>query len=284
LFGFFIGITLLYLISEKFPETIALLLVCFLLFINVNGIYDARYIQTERMDYLERLTEYGRKMNTEKFILNTHNIPDNIIFFHQFMPYETMLYSALQSPDSALTFYPADNMNKFDSLLSDKTLFLGVPWDPMSAKSTTINQKYYHLPLTNYVKANTSQADTSFHESIFNNKNVSINNINFEVHSNGNKFMIVPIKILNSSGQTIRSIPDALYPVFLSYHLYDNDEELIAYDNARTTLEVDIHDEYIQGLMINLPEKKGEYLIEPDFVTDGIRWWNTTVRFRLIVD
>jgi hypothetical protein len=284
LFGFFNGVAFLYLINDKFPKSIALFLISFLLFTNVKGIYKAHFIQTERINYFDRLTEYGNKMSNKKYILSTKNIPNSIIFYHQFLPFEILQYSSIKSFDSTLTFFPAENMNEFDTLLNNKNLFLGVPWDALNFQSNTISRNFYHLPSTKYVKVNTSQKDSSFKESIFNNKNIFINVPNNELHSNVYNFIVAPIKILNTSEQTINSIPDGEHSVYLSYHLYNKDGILISWDNARTTLEVDIKDEYTQGLMVYLPSKKGEYIIEVDFVTDGIRWWNATTRFNLIVE
>jgi hypothetical protein len=291
LFGLFGGITLMYLIgveisnpNYQFSKIIVCLIISVLLFINVKGIYKAHFIQTERIHYFERLTEQGKKLNNKKYILSTKSIPNNIIFYHQFFPYETMLYSSLPSPDSALTFYPTDNVNQFDSVIHDKTLFLGTPWDPFSAKSTTINRNYYHLPATEYMKLNTSQADSSFHESDFNNKNVILKSLSNEVHSNVYNFIIVPIKITNTSGHIINSIPDGEHPVMLTYHLFNKDGSLLSWDNTRTPLELDVRDENTEGLMVYLPPQKGTYIIEADFVTEGLRWWNASTKFNLIVE
>ena len=283
-FGFFAGVTLMYLIGDKFPRILVLAMVSVLLFVNVKGIYKAHFIQTERINYFERLCEYGRKSSAKKFILSTTNIPNNILFHHQFMPFETLLYSSLQSPDSALTFYSADNIHELDSLFAEKNPFFGLPWYPLRYQLSTFNRNYYRLPSSNYIKINTSQTDSSFHESVFNNQNISLTPLENEFHSNVYNFIIIPIKIINTSGHILHSIPDGDHPVFLSYHLSDQNGALISSDNTRTPLEVDVRDEYIQGLMVYLPPQKGTYIVEVDFVTEGLRWWNATARFNLIVE
>jgi hypothetical protein len=103
-----------------------------------------------------------------------------------------------------------------------------------------------------------------------------------ELHTTSNMFVVEPIKIINTSGKTLNSTPDMQHPVYLSYHLYDITGNILQWNNRETILEIDIKNEYVQGLLINLPHHKGTYIIEADLHTKDIRWWKTTCRFKLI--
>ncbi len=283
-FGLFAGVTLLYLVYERFPKALLHVLIITLLFFNLKGIYNAHTIQTERVKYLDRLTTYGRHHTAKKYLLNYKNIPLKIVSVQGFLPFETLIYSSLPSPDSAVTFYWTEKMNAWDTLIHRENVFLGPDFCINWFKTNDINLDYFHLPPTDYVKVNTSQTDTAFHESFFNNKNLHLMAVDKEIHSTNYDFVIVPIKIINTSGKPIFSTPDGKHPVYLTYHIYDNNGKVLYWGNTHTTLEVDIIDEYTQGMLVYLPPKKGTYIIEADFYTYGIRYWNTTTRFKLVFD
>ena len=283
-FGFFVSVMLLYLIYERFPKALLYLIVVTLAFYNLRGIYKAHIIQTERLQYLERLNDYGKRLPEKKYLLNVKNIPINIVALQGFISFETLLYSSLQSPDLALNFYWADDMNKYDSLMKTKDVFLGPDFAVNWFTTDNMNRRYFRLPSNGYVRVNTSQADSSFHESDFNNKNVFLEALKAEVHSSVYNFVIVPIRIINKSGKNINSTPEGEHPVKLTYHIYNSRGNLQYWGNCSTTLEVDVKDEYTQGLLVYMPERKGTYYIEVDFHTEGIRFWNTTTRFKLIYE
>jgi hypothetical protein len=282
--GLLVGVMFIYIIYDNLPKGLTLCLTALLLLINLKGVYNAHNIQTERIHYIDRLTQYGRLLPAKKYLLNDNNIPKDITSGEWAIPFETLLYSSLPSPDSAITFFYSNPMNKYDDLLNKENVFLGPNWAPMWFSSNTLYKDYFHLPSSGYLKVNTSQADSSFNESVFNDKNVSIKPLASEVRSNGFNFVEVPIKIINASGKRIYSTPEGDHPVLLSYHIYDENGKNLIWDNSRTTLEVDIKDEYTQGLMVYLPPKKGKYIVEVDFVTENVRWWNIKARFNLIVE
>ncbi|MEI6816884.1 MAG: hypothetical protein WCL14_09765 [Bacteroidota bacterium] len=284
LLGFMVAIIILFLIYDRFPKGLVLLVVSVLLVINVRGIEKAHLIQTERLRYVARLTDYAHKMNARKCVISTRNIPHDIAFFSQFLAFETLLYSSIPSQDNAVTIFPVDDYANVDSLLNRKNIFIGTPWDPTAYTSNNIKWDFYKLPSTGYLKLNTPQSDSSFNESLFNDKNIFISPLNEEIHSGVYNFVVAPIRIINTSGKVLSSTLNSLHPVYLSYHVYDRSGNLLSWDNANTTLEVDIDKDYTQGLFIYLPKKNGTYIIEVDFKTEGIRWWNTKTRLRLIKD
>ena len=281
--GLFAATALLFLVYDKLSKKWILILITPLLIINLQGIYDAHAILTKRIQYIDRLTIYGRTFEKKKFLLSMSNYPWQYAWVRWGLPFETLLYSSLQHPDSAVTFYLADNMNDYDSLISKENVFLGPDWANGWFSSNSMNRNYYRLPSTGYEKINSSQGDSTFKESVFTKDNVHIVPLQEIYHSYADSFVVVPINIINESGKKLSAIRKDPNGIFLSYHVYDKSGKQIIWDGARTSLEVDIVDKYTQGLLINLPHKNGEYIIEIDFVTEGVRWWSINSRFKLIV-
>jgi hypothetical protein len=73
------------------------------------------------------------------------------------------------------------------------------------------------------------------------------------------------------------------YPVYFAYKIFDLHGNSIEPEGRRTPLEVDIlpNKKYRQGVVIDLPNKRGEYIIEIDLLTENKRWWGYNKRCRV---
>jgi hypothetical protein len=268
------------LISIKYKKLI-LPLTTIILFISVSGIYSARYMFSERVAYLERITSEGKKFSNKKYIIDSRNFPWNYGWVSWSFPFETLLSSSLQSPDSAVSICVAQPINKYDSIMDWKNIFLGPPWAITWFWANDLDHNYFNLPIGNYKKLATSQKDPSFREQIFTNSNVSILAKENFISLSKDSFTVVPIIINNSSGHIINSIPDSRYPVVLSYHIYDDNGKEVLWDGFRTSLETDIDKNAQVGLVIKNELKKGSYTCEIDFMTEDVRWWNINTKIKL---
>lgn len=281
--GCFIAVILIFLLYEKLSHLIVILVVLPLLIIHLKGIYDGHFTLTKRINYLERLISYGRTFDERKFLVNHQNFPWHYAWIKWAVPFETAILSSIESPDSTVTFFIPDNMNQYDSLLEKENIFLGPDWAVTWFSSNSADNRYFHLPSSGYLKLNTSQKDTVFNESDFNLDNVKIVPEKEIFCSDADSFTVVPVIIKNESGKKLLSITSGEKDVYLSYHLYDSTGKQILWDGLRTLPEVDILSSYKQGLFVELPGKKGEYEVEVDFLTEGVRWWGINSRFKLIV-
>jgi hypothetical protein len=281
--GLFVAVAFINLIYNSLPKKLLYLIVAILLFFNVKGIYQAHAFQTERNNYLQSLTNYGHKLNAKKNLLDNRNIPTAITSVQWALPYETLMFSSIPSPDSAVTFSYYYDSYRVNDLINKENAFIGHPWALSDYSTDKLYKEYFHLPSTGYLKMNTPQSDTSFHESIFNSKNVFLSFQHNEIHATKREKLIVSLAIINKSGKTINSTPDGNHPVYLSYHIYDENGNIIRWDTQKTTLEVDIKDEYTQVLYVEAPNRHRTYIIEADFYTEGLRWWFCTSRFKLVV-
>lgn len=281
--GLFAAVAFVFSSEGFLAPSVRSVVVVLLLLVNCKGIYNAHEILTARADYLGRLVSYGRKQENKKFLISTRNFPWQVGWVDWAVPFETTLYSAIPHPDSVVTFFVTEDMNKYDELIHKENVFLGPRWEVSWFGSQNIYRDYFHFPSTGYDKLNTPQTDTTFHEEEFNKDNIMIRPQQDIFYSGADSFMVVPVTIVNTSGKKLASLPDGPNPVFLSYHVYDQKGNQLVADGVRTPLEVDILKSYVQGITIKLPKEKGDYTIEADLVTENKRWWQINSRFVLVV-
>lgn len=97
---------------------------------------------------------------------------------------------------------------------------------------------------------------------------------------------VIPVVIENKANRRLNSYEQN---VFISYHVYDANGNLIAYDNPRSRIEKEILstdtgsvDMYISHL------EKGEYIIEIDALEEGVTWFgkkeDTPHRINVFID
>jgi hypothetical protein len=282
-FGVFAGVSFAYVLYNNVREKWRLIWVVPLLVISLCGIYSAHHSLTKRVDYIDRLVSFGRKQQKKKFLLSAQNFPWQYGWVNWSLPFETSLYSAIDHPDSVVTFFETTDMNKYDSLLNKENVFLGPDWAVTWFESHHLRKQYFHFPSTGYEKLNTFQTDTSFHDDVFNKTNILIKPQQDVYYSDADSFIVAEIGIKNLTEKKLASIPSGPNPTFLSYHVYDIEGNMVNRDGRRTPLEMDVIGNSIQSLMVTLPEKKGTYTIEVDLVSENKRWWEINSRFLLIV-
>jgi len=283
--GFFTAMVFAGIFSEQWKRTTVLLAAVPFLFFSMQSIAQSHSIFTKKMEYISRLVNYGRKFEQKKYILNEANLPMLYTWVSWTLPFETFLYSDLHSTDSAVTFFATERVNRYDSLLTDSSVFLGPEWDVymFNYSANKLNKKYFRLPSLGYKKLNTSQTDSLFHENIFSPENIRVSSIEQSVTSEHDTFVVVPVTIKNSSGEVLRSVRDGDHSVSLSYHLYDAAGNQLVWDGYRTRLDVDIENEFTQGVIVIIPRQPGDYKLVIDFVTEERRWWNINEGVKLIV-
>jgi hypothetical protein len=282
-FGVFAGVSFAYVLYNNVKEKWRLLWILPLLAISLSGIHSAHASLTKRVDYLDRLVSYGRKQEKKKFLVSSQNFPWQYGWVDWAVPFETTLYSAIAGPDSVVTCYVESDMEEHNDLLNKENVFLGPKWAITWFESHHLQKEYFHFPSSGYMKLNSSQADSAFHESEFNKENILITPLKDVYYSDADSFIVAEIKIKNLSEKKLASIPSANNPVFLSYHVYDKEGNKLIADGKRTPLETDVIGECIQSIMVTLPKEKGKYIVEVDLVTENKRWWEINSRFDLVV-
>jgi hypothetical protein len=283
-FGVFASISFVFVLQQQLNMKWQLIIVTLFLIVNLNGIYNSHHILTKRIEYISRLVDYGRKQENKKFLLNAKNFPWQIGWVSWGLPFETTLFSALDGPDSVVTFFITNDMNKYDSLIDKENIFLGPEFSVTWFGSQNLNKKYFHFPSTGYQKLNSAQTDSSFNESVFNHTNIQIIPLQKVYYSDADSFIVAPVLIRNLSEENLASTLSGQNPVSISYHIYNKEGVEIIHDGSGTPLDADVASSYVQGINITLPKEQGIYTVEVDFVSENKRWWNINSGFELFVE
>lgn len=278
--GLYTALVLLWLLYREGRNKTALLLTGWLLFVSCRSILLSSEIQLRRTGYFARLAEYGRKLPNKKYLLDERNVPVEILRVPWALPFETVLYSSIVSPDSTVTFAYAAPVSRYDSLLSRKDLFIGAGWDIDWAFH---NDERLKLPREVYLKVNTSQADTSFDPAVFNAQNLRLSVVSGDAEIPYHESGYVQVRISNSSGRKLHSIPEGSAPVYLSYRILDRQGKEIVHDRIRTTLDVDVYTTYVQAVKVGSPPDAGDYILEIGFISGDGDWWESRCRTPLHV-
>ncbi len=257
--GLFIGLPLFIVIKSLswFKQSV----IAFLLFIiSIQIIYKAAYPITERINYIARLCKYGLTFPERRYLIDEVNYPWRIAWTAFSLPFETLMYQAVEDPANPVTYYVTSDFPKLEKFLKDSSVFLGPSWDFLMFSFTrgSLNKKYFNLPNKGYRKLSTLQDDSLFNQAVFSPENVKLEVLNKTYYSNYNSFIIVPVKITNMTGNKIPSIRTDKTSLSLSYSVSDEKGELLLRDGERTPLDVDVINEYTQGITILNPGGKGD--------------------------
>lgn len=266
---------LLGLYDIRMNRIFSIIIICSLFITSFYYIFCSHYTLSKRIEYIERLNDYGTQKPEKKYIISTANLPWRYVWTSWHLPFESILVQYVKDPENLVSFFCTDHMNQYDSLLADSTIFLGPEWDyyMFNWPQNKLKKKYFRFPNLSYLKLNTSQDNPSFDESNFNRNNISLTTQFNDYYFDTDSFQIIPVRIINNSRHTLASIRGEINNIALTYHLYNNEGKLISWDQIRTPLDIDVDNEFTQGLYISKPAEKGKYKIVIDFVTEGKRWW-----------
>ncbi len=135
-FGFFIGLLLIYLIYNSERRKLVLLLMLPLLFSGLKKIYKAHNLYSDRLAYLERIVKQAHSNGEKKCLVDSKCYPFDYALTPWDFAFETLVYSSLNSPDSSVSvFIKTDDVSRLcDSLQNSYNVFFGVHYLPISFK------------------------------------------------------------------------------------------------------------------------------------------------------
>ncbi len=253
---------------------------------SLKGIHYEKYILTSRIRDLNCMISYGQSLDEKKYIIsNEHLFAYNDILPSWAFPFESLMLSSLQHPGAAVTFYPMKRSGQLSvEQLSKNNIFLGPEWSPFWFSSNGIRQRFFDLPPGKYRNLSTSQNDTSFHQQLFSNENFTIHPVGGTVRWKKEN-MFAEVELINKSNQVLNSVPGGANPVYISYHLCDENGKIIKWDNSRSLILLDIYPgkNLVQKVKIDMPDQQGKYKLKFDMVTEGIRWWDINTEQQLIL-
>jgi hypothetical protein len=276
-YGFFAGIIFVFLLYQPRRKNLVLLVTIPFLFNGLYKIYNAHDLLTQKVNYINRLVEDAHKRGLKKCIVDSKCYPYDIAWDSWNMAFETLTYSSLKSPDSSVSvFVRIPGFERLcDSMQNINGTFLATRSEPTWYTTYQMPPKYFNLPPTPYSYLTNAQDVKNFNESSFASNNIKIKPQDIDVISEFNNWIItVPLQILNT-GQTIPAMPRKLFPVYLTYSIYDEKGSLIQVP-VKQPLEADVeaNSSSIEGMIVFCPHLKGTYYIQPDIITEGIGAWN----------
>ncbi len=283
LFGIFIALPFTDIFFEKIKAKIYVPLLVVLFAINLVGIYKSGYIYRERVQYFDRLINYVHQSENSKGFLAMTNFQWGIGWGTWAFPYETLLNSALASPDSAVTIYITNDMVRLDSINNDTELFLGPDWCRLCSRTNKLNSDYFKIKSGTYYKINTNQGILGKQPDKI--SGIELRPLQETIYSATDTFIITRIELINNTGHVFPSMKNDTINIGLDYHIYDKEGDMIVFEGLFTPLETDLlKGSTIQGMTVLVPKEKGEYIVEVDMLNAGIRWFEINSRFQLIVE
>jgi hypothetical protein len=111
-----------------------------------------------------------------------------------------------------------------------------------------------------------------------------------DLEANPSEKIIVPMLVINK-GNVEWDSKDKQHPVFISYHILDEKNQMLKWDNIRTPFNKIMKpgDSAMVDLIVYAPPKKGKYILEVDMVKERIAWFSQkgglkTIRISLSVN
>ncbi len=252
---------------------IALVLSSLICFFRIHQ--NAPYFKS-KISYIERLISNGSSLPEKRYIVDYKNIPREYMANTWPITFQTLLLSSFQSSNNSQSFIATNNINSFDSLIPDPTYFLGPEWgiDMFDYPDNRIKKKYFNLPEKGYRKLTTSQQNFLADSSLFNASKIKIVPLGTRLSLINDSLAYITVKIINTTGIKIPSIPEGNHAMFLSYHIYDLSGKLISWDNLRSPFETDIYGVSICALNIKFNDLRNkEFYMIADIVSENQRWW-----------
>lgn len=287
MYGFFVGLTFVFLFYHPNRKLITLLISIPFLFTGVKRIYRAHSQYSDRLAYLERTVRQAHRSGGKKYIVDSRCYPGAYGLTSWNFAIETLLYSSLQGPDSSLTVFieRPEFKTLCDTGRTMQNIFLGVYFCPLWFTANDMPLKYFRLPSTPYADLTHSQDDTSFHEDFFSAANLKIVPTVSTIHAYLRDWTVaIPLEIINSSGHTIPAIPRKQNPVLIGLKLVDEQGKII-FDEVANPLETDVGSVDECAITLYLPALKGTFYAQPDLLTEGVRWWHIpSQRVKIILE
>ncbi|MDF2456353.1 MAG: hypothetical protein K0R51_2346 [Cytophagaceae bacterium] len=278
-FGLLIAVPLVIELVKLFKVKIVFAVVALLLLFSTIKIIKCSLMYEMRMEYFSRIEQNVKDMPERKFMIHSSNVDWNMIWTEWDMGFETLMHSAIASPDSAISFTIANNYSDYDSMMYKPNTLIGVLFSPYWFTSDNLPQRYFPLQNTPYRILNKIPADS--------NANGKIKATELELDfaaSNASglpyfSYHIIPLIIRNKSNDTLYSRSNDADYIGLGYRLYDDQNKLLDTRNTYP-LEMDVYPRAARFTGLELKHvKRGKYVLEVDFIYGHEKWLNRSKRY-----
>ncbi len=249
--------------SHKFfPAILLTVIVIYRLFL----IIDHSIPFQQRALQITRLTAHCQQLDGSKFMFKEKNIRRSYSMLNWSYPIETILLSALEGKEKAVTLinekdfrYCSDNK----SLTKEYFIFRSKEIYPDSY----LNASYFNLAPAVYRPLNQDSIIPGTLDDFM--KNIEIE-IKISPTYNADQQIFIPVTITNNNPGPLFS--GRANKIFVSYHWYGIGY-MYEWDGIRTPLEVDIIRSYSQDIIVKTPEVKGDYWLSVDIISEEKSWF-----------
>ena len=242
---------------------ISILLVSALIVYRLMVIYYGSEIFVKRVAQMEQLIDSARQKGGSKFIVSQDVIDHGYTQLNWSYPIETMLLSAIDGNDIAVSIAPEDDLyfeNNNNKISAKQFIFR--KWELKD--QSWLNEKYFHLDMGAYRTINDSTPNTNIANTA-NNIRITIDCKKFYRSMDT---IWVPITIINQGKTPIYSGKNN--KVFLSY-FWEENQDVLNWNEIRTPLQADIIGRLKQDIKIAIPSHKGRMQLKVDIIAND-KW------------
>ena len=227
-----------------------------------------RFVPMDKVEYAERITTSLRARGNDKAIISAHLLPWTYVQTHWTLPFETLLISALQGPDSAVTVFAEEPMDKPGQCMHEPGRFIGPAWNPCAVMIAQLDTNYFRLSRQPYVIA------SSLPDSINANADVDSGTVTLaalvrRAVMRPGRYHLVPVRVCNNGTRSLLAqAPDMLNGVQGEIILKKNGEVI---GRPWMALETDVPPGVCQemALLVERPARAGEHSLILELLVNG---------------
>lgn len=240
---------------------ISILLVSALILYRLAVIYYSSDSYMKRITQMEQLVDAARLKGGNKFMVDHQSADFGFSRFNWSYPIESMLLSAMDGNDIAVTItsddkYTLETKNyqiRADQFITQEGELKQQKW---------LNKRYFHFDIGPYRMINDSTPNTNI--------NVTASNLRITIKSKSIYQALdtvwIPVTLINRGKTPVFS--GAENNVFVSYFWVKNNE-VLNWNEIRTPLQADIRNVSEQFIKVAVPRIKGRMQLKADIIADG---------------
>jgi hypothetical protein len=209
---------------------------------------------------MEQLIEAARQKGGSKFVVSQDVIDHGYTQLNWSYPIETMLLSAIDGNDIAISIAPEDDLyfeNNNTKIKGDQFIFR--KWELKD--QSWLNNRYFHLDYGSYNTINDSTPNT----------NIAFTANSMRISIDAKKFyramdtVWIPVTIINQGKTPVYS--GKKNKVFLSYFWVEKNN-VLNWEEIRTPLQADITGRLSQDVRVAVPRNKGRMQLKIDIIAN----------------
>ncbi|MCC6541537.1 MAG: hypothetical protein IT225_04895 [Flavobacteriales bacterium] len=242
-------------------------------------IHRAHYRLTERVNYLQRITDYQAELGIRKGLVRFDNFPWSYTLVHWAVGMESALVSAVKAPDEASTIFISDDLARVAELAPLPHQFLGPSWAPNWFPMEVLDTDYFRFP------EDVGYTWICGTDPVHAMDRLRILPPEEPYRLVPDRFTVVPIRLENTGQERFASCAANGKPLQFLYQLLREDGTIYQESAHCSSMEVDIAPgtAYMQGLVLERPVDNGRYTVRSWLSVEG-RPLGEAFQFEVVAD